>query len=294
MTKDLKTPERLNTLINIIKEYNQLTDDLAKAKNGTKLTIIQKVCNDFMNRSRINNEALVLLLEIYKNNDSLIQPIGLIVRSMLSDFLTSCYLMTFHDPKDSDEQSLKNELYILERDFLKSMLETIKLERSMHELNSSFKPVFANEDEYNEKLSSIKKLYHHLFQNDDINQEMKNIKELRDTSDNKFFPLKDKFANIGNGFMSEKYKFNRIKTHGFGEYSIAFIPFKYFSQFQHYSKKAIDMLEDDFQRFGFYHLVTSINLALIATHFQIQLIDGGTSKFIIRLDKLLPKLDDCL
>jgi hypothetical protein len=293
MAKSLKTADGLKNLIEIIKEFNNLTDDLAKEKVGAKLTVIQKACNDFMNRTRINNEALIPLLEIYKTDSSLLQPIGLVIRSMLSDFLTSCYLMTFHDPKDSTEESLTNELYVFDRDFLRSMLETMELEKIIHELNPAFKPIFKDDDEYKAKVSTIKKIYPHVYKKSDPELRLKKIEEIRDTSDKKYFSSKEEFATVGGGFMSEKYKFERIKSRGFAKYSTAFISFKYFSQFQHYSKKAMDMLEDDFQNFGYFHLVASYNLALIATHFQIQLIDGTTSKYIKRLDTLLPKLDNC-
>ncbi|MBK7652075.1 MAG: hypothetical protein IPJ20_17015 [Flammeovirgaceae bacterium] len=154
--ENFKTPERVEVLIGILKDYNSITDELAGHMNGKSLNTIQKVCNDFMNRTRINNEALIPILGIYKTDASLLLPIGLILRSMLSDYLTSSYLITFIHEDDKDENSIKKELLILDRDFLRSFLKAMELEKTIHLLNPDFQPTFNDDAEFEARLQAIK------------------------------------------------------------------------------------------------------------------------------------------
>lgn len=293
--EDLRTPDRIDCLIEVIKEYNEIVDEMAIAREGQQLSIIQKVCNDFMNRTRINNEALIPMLTLYKDNTSLLLPIGLILRSILSDFLTSSYLITFHDAGDAQEQALRNELNILDRDFLRSMLKSMELEKSIHELNPDIAAMFADDAAYQAKKTSIQSKFPYLFKQENISLRLLDVKELRATSDkDKFFSTPQEFATVGSGFMSEEYKFDRIKQRGFAKYSTAFISFKYFSQFQHYSKLGFKILDEEFEGFGYFHLVASINIMLISTWFQIMILEGQQNEFAQRINALIPKLDGAL
>lgn len=164
----LKTPETVKALQDIIVEYNALIDDfsITQVEKGAHLKKIQKVSNDFLERTRINCEALVPMLEIYKTNNAMIQPIGLLTRSILSDFLTFCYLVTFADAQDTTQESVQNELDLLERDFLRSMLEVGELESRLNEYNKNILNAYETEEIYLEHLAHIKEEFGHLYIND--------------------------------------------------------------------------------------------------------------------------------
>lgn len=292
--EDLRTPARVKVLIDILKEFNTITDELANHMSGKSLNTIQKVCNDFMNRTRINNEALIPIFEIYKSDASLLLPIGLIFRSMLSDFLTSSYLITFIHDDDKDENAIKNELLILDRDFLRSFLKAMELEKIIHSLNPDFQPPFNNEAAFEERLQAIKSNFKILYKRNDISQKLKEPKEFRETSLNELFNGSQEYTTVGGSFMSEEYKFDRIKRLGFGKYATAFIPFKYFSQFQHYSKRGYSLLDDTFGGFGYFHLVHSLNIVLISTQFQTEIVAGKGNEFTKKIAALVPKLNGAL
>ncbi len=77
-----------------------------------------------------------------------------------------------------------------------------------------------------------------------------------------------------------------MEKRGYPKYLTVFIGFKYFSQFQHYSKQSITMIEEASEPHLFFHLLLAINSITILTDMQIQIVDGKESKFLERLRKL--------
>lgn len=290
---NLKTPESVGALKGIIVDYNALIDDFSfnQLEKAVDLKKIQKVSNDFLERTRINCEALVPLLEIYKTNSSMIQPIGLLIRSILSDFLTFCYLVTFAASGDETQESVQNELHLLERDFLRSMLEVGELESKLNEYNENIPNAFPSEVAYQESLTHIRQEFGHLYTGNAGDLRIKTPTEFRITTDQFYCDTPGEFANPGN-FMTEKYKWQRMVRKGFGKYVTTFSGFKFFSQFQHYSKMSMEMIREDSAGTIFFHLVLAINALLIMTDFQIQLIDGNNGPHLIQLRNLEVKFDD--
>ena len=92
--------------------------------------------------------------------------------------------------------------------------------------------------------------------------------------------------------MSEKYKWQRMVRKGFGKYVTTFAGFKFFSQFQHYSKMSMEMIREDSAGTIFFHLVLAVNALLIMSDFQIQLIDGNNGPHLAKLRTLEEKFDD--
>src|SRR5258706_2519669 len=163
--ENYRSPKNIAALKLILKDYNSLLDEFSviQIARGNDLKPLQKVSNDFLVRTRINTEALIPLLEIYKTSRPTIQPIGLLVRSILSDFLTFCYLVTFTHSDDANEETMQNELHLLERDFLNSMMEVINLESDMSEYRSDIPPVFENNEAYERHVVKLKQQFKHLF-----------------------------------------------------------------------------------------------------------------------------------
>lgn len=206
-----RTPENISSLQLIIKEYNALLDEFAiiQIHRGTKLKLLQKVCNDFLNRTRINNEALIPLLENYKTKMSGILPIGLLVRSILSDFLAFCYLATFSNEKDINEVSIQNELDLLERDFLKSMMEVSEFESKIDQYNKNISPVFEDAISYQTHVQQVKQQFRHLFKEENTQLRFKKTNEFRETSFPECFDSKEEFGTAPS-FITEKYKWERM------------------------------------------------------------------------------------
>jgi hypothetical protein len=290
-----RTPNNISSLQSVIKEYNELLDEFAivQVHKAAKLKTLQKVCNDFLNRTRINNEALVLLLEIYKAKRSTILPIGLLIRSILSDFLAFCYLATFSNSKDADEISIQNELDLLERDFLKSMMEVSELESKIDQYNENIPPAFEDNTAYEKHVEKIKHQFKHLFKSENTQLRFKKPSEFRATSLQDLFDSKEEFATAPS-FITEKYKWERMVRRGFSKYVIVFTAFKFFSQFQHYSPMSAELIREGSEAHAFFHLVMAIDSMIIVTDMQIQIIDGKDSKYLSRLRAIEKHLDNVL
>jgi hypothetical protein len=290
-----RTPQNIAALQLIISDYNSLLDEFAivQIHRGSKLKTLQKICNDFLNRTRINNEALIPLLENYKTKRSAILPIGLLIRSILSDFLAFCYLATFSHSKDPEEVSIENELDLLERDFLKSMMEVSELESKIHEYNQNIPPAFEDNKAYEDHVEKVKNQFKHLFKEENTKLRFKKPSEFRETSLPDCFDSKDEFATAPS-FITEKYKWERMLRRGFSKYVIVFTAFKFFSQFQHYSPMSAELIKEVSEAHAFFHLIMAIDSILIVTDMQIQIIDGKESKYLPRLREIEKKLDGIL
>lgn len=290
-----RTPENINALQSIIKEYNSLLDEFAivQIHKGNKLKTLQKVCNDFLNRTRINNEALIPLLEIYKDKRSSILPLGLLIRSILSDFLAFCYLATFSLEKDVNEVSIQNELDLLERDFLKAMLEVSELESKINQYDNNIPPAFADNKAYETHVEKVKQQFKHLFKEENTQLRFKKPNEFRETSFPECFDSKEEFGTAPS-FITEKYKWERMIRRGFSKYVIVFTAFKFFSQFQHYSPMSAELTKEVSEAHAFFHLIMAIDSLIIVTDMQIQIIDGKESKYLNRLREIEKNLDGIL
>lgn len=290
-----RTPENITVLQSILIDYNKLVDDFAEYQiaKGVQLKPLQKASNDFLFRTRINNEALVPLLENYKTLPAGILPVGLLIRSVLSDFLTFCYLATFSHSKDANELSISNELALLERDFLKAMMEVGEIESRIGDYNEAIRSAFENTEDFEKHVTKLKEDFKHLFKSENSQLRLKKPKEFRETSLPECFDSKEEFG-LAPSFMTEKYKWERMSKRGFGKYVIVFTAFKFFSQFQHYSPMSSILVEEITEPYAFFHLLMAIDSMIIVSDMQIQVIDGNDSSYLAALRELENKLDDIL
>ena len=128
----------------------------------------------------------------------------------------------------------------------------------------------------------MKTNFQYLFEEDG---NWKLVKRLRETSDQTLFENRMAFE-MPNGFVSERYKWNRIdKNEKLNKYILTYFGYKLFSQFQHYSALSMKLLREG-QEYLFYYLVISIDGLCIITDLQIQLITGDNKH------ELLPKLKE--
>lgn len=261
----------IKNLVKIIDEFG--TEHSLKSRAGEFTpSPIQKVSNDFLHRLILKLKAIDNLLPLYSEDHYQIHSIGLLLRTILSDFLTFLYLASFNEPEAEEQRSLANELVMLERDFYESMIEASKVETDFAAMNG--KDDAEVEKEYDERIKRINEIYKHLFLDEDTTKRIKKAEEIRATSNRALF-INSNELKRPNRMVSEKYKYDHLNDVGFNKYKIVFSMFKFFSQFQHYSKHSINMLRDEFRRFSFYYFILTLDLTNILVDFHFNLYEGA-------------------
>lgn len=268
------SPENVIRLKSVLSELNIQLDkmmiDARTAKSG--LNISEKVSHDFLLRIKLNTESIEDLCDRYAQKGSTMFPIGLILRSLISDIFTFNYLMLFYDEEDKG-QSLKNELLLLERDFVSSMEEVTVSEYEAQQTS----PLGPDSQEgLQKRLERLRKDYEHLFDNIQ-SKKAKTTLQLRTTSLDKFFKDKNQRA-MPHGMMGEKYKLTRlISRTEYQDFRLLFTIFKVLSQFQHYSFKSINLLEKDFQNIFFYYMLLCLEFAFFDLIRQARTLIGNST-----------------
>ncbi|MCB0750004.1 MAG: hypothetical protein KDC52_00875 [Ignavibacteriae bacterium] len=248
---------------------------------------VKKFYEHVLERFEVNLSAIESLLEIYKNNPKIKLSLGLILRAVNSDFLSVLYLATF---PDKEKVGALNELNILQKDYVKSILDFGKEELALNEkyfsnrVESIEKSKFHIEDLHND--------YPELFKKVDNRYALKTNSELRKSSPDYLFPeLEDK--KLPNGFISEAYRYKRLKLLGSDRYAAqAYLAFKYYSQFQHISPSSSRILEYNNKILDNKFLLMSIEVLIIGVNLILKVITGDGSKreidiFINRIIKLV-------
>jgi len=280
----MRTPENVEKLKAIIEKYlvvvnNFIQTEIELQKRGKKLNDVQRVANDFLSRTFLNVKAVLELLELYKIQRGMILPIGLILRSICSDFLTLCYLSTFSGNKNEVNESFLNELRLFQRDSVRSVMEVAEMEIDIQRFLKGIPKQSLGKDELLKMHEKIRNNFSFLFNK---KGGYKVASELRATSDKRFFYKKE--FKEPNGFVTEKYKWKRIeKDEVLNKYILVYFSHKLFSQFQHYSKLSVDLLDKGAEDHMFYYLVLSIDSVFIATDLQIQIIGGNENKLLNEL-----------
>jgi hypothetical protein len=295
--KNFRSPDNIEALSNLIHEFGSVLERFVsqekdEASKGKKLDEVQSVANDFLVRTALNVGALPPLLSLYKSQSGMIQPIGLILRSVFSDFLTMCYLLTFANKENN--KSFVNELHIFQRDSLRSFLEVGEMELNVRDYLKTIPsdgPTEADLKASHERTKT--KVFPHLFTKAG---KFKAAVELRETSDRALFHSKHEFVKPELSFVTEKYKWDRIsKDEAFKKYILVYFGFKLFSQFQHYSKLSMDLIQkDSSEPYLTYYLIVAIDSVFIFTDFQMQIIAGGENEFSKSLNAIKEKLNSVI
>lgn len=249
MTKSKKILDCFERVVEILNHISIHYSGLKESKLGT----LKLVLLDLMKRMHSNLYALKIILPEFFEGNSLGLPIGLVMRTCVTDALTGFYLLTF----SKDIQSLENELNVMGLDYI-SYLEKL----------SNIEPLFFQPDLSTEELETtiivklediIKKYPDLTHRREGLKIVKKTYEEIRATSNEQIFPNNKKY----NGSITDLSKFQRLFDYpGEGIRSISYLYplFRFYSQLHHYTvqtRKLMDWEAEDHMQ----HI--SISLVLI-------------------------------
>lgn len=266
-----------------------LLDEFAgsQTKKGTSLNDLQAPLNDLGYRIRVNMESCKHLVNQYEKNYEYAFPLALILRSVISDILTFCYVVRFYDfdADDKSQPSLVNELNLLDKDFISGLFLAVEKEHDITkfipeiEQRKTVEETRALMDELKERLS-------HLFSG----KEFKSSKAMRYSSLPKFFKsLKDR--EKPSGMMSETYKYDRIMEQTFfSNYAMIMSVFKYYSSLHHYSRLSNELLKD--KKRNMYYLFLTVDLVFMTYIIYVQLFEKDDQQWLQKLRKIKKGFED--
>lgn len=239
--KKLYTQSNVESLRINLQELNNVINAFSNGmvSSGRNLNVVQRTYNRYLIRTYNHLRGIVLLLQGYQESPMLILPISHIMRSLLVDFITSFYLVTFKGENDNDYQSFKNELRLLDRDLYKSTKDWLRDEKELNKYNPHLPSV--SDEEQLERESNLRSAFSSI-----LNSEGKvlSVKEIRQTSDRTFFNSDVEFKGP-NGMMSEKYKVDHLKSYPHFHHLDAYVLYKYYTQFYHVSKASDHIMDND-------------------------------------------------
>lgn len=267
-------------------EYINVYEDFAESKQGQTQTtskIQESVSRDFIIRNRVHIESIYELLGLLNKHQHFKSSLFLILRGVIADILTYLYLMTFTTTNENDQTSLINELNILEKDFVAAMLALHNERNKMKNFSGLAKYFSGPPEKAEELILKFKFTYAHLFENGDIENKLKDVTQLRKTSDIEFFNKDIKM--ISKSFKSEIQKHDwLLKFKNYENMAPLYSLYKYFSQFHHYSRGSMVLYEnDDFEQDIFYIIATFSNL-LKVTDLQFKVLVGTENMYSKKLD----------
>ncbi|MEI9921406.1 MAG: hypothetical protein WDO14_21865 [Bacteroidota bacterium] len=147
--KSYKSIENVDVLSNHVDKYLRVVTSFYEEQRlllgDESLSKIQTVSYQFLTRTFLNVKAFALLLPSYSQQRVMVHPLGMILRSMLSDFITFHYLLIHLD--EGGQDSFGNELSKLESDFLRSMGEVATLESDLDKFVKNIPPNFSGKEE---------------------------------------------------------------------------------------------------------------------------------------------------
>lgn len=226
-------------IIEILRDYLEICHPKIEELKKTGLKKFQYFLLSTLIRIIANVNSLIILFPFFKQEVSYKLPINLILRSIVSDYLTIEYLWTFKDPMDGNNTAIINEINVLNLDFIKFQ-EALLIEELTYLKNKNVHPW--SQEKVTEKIHQFYNDNLDYFVNDKGNYVLKALKTFRLTTSNRILEE----GKIRNSRITEKFKFDRLKLSGLIEFAMpAFLPFKYFSQFQHPTSNMDDLIMSD-------------------------------------------------
>lgn len=177
-SKGIYHPENIENFKIVLIKLTAIMDDFAKfmvARNPI-LNKPQDVFNDLLNRTRTNLEAVICLLDVYKEQFFMFHSISHIYRALTVDFLNFCYLMSFYDENEPDFISFRNEYDFFNRDYLKTLIDWNEIEKNIPESCPAYSNINSKIQSRYENLVTLKTYFNRLFQNNDISKKKKNCR----------------------------------------------------------------------------------------------------------------------
>ncbi len=237
--------------------------------------------SELLVRFQYNIYGILSILPKFRENIEFKLPLSIILRSITTDVLTVFYLNSFISPKDKDLSGLKNEIKIFKKDYVRFIKDFSQEELELVKKNTPQWKKYINilENLINNHYENYSDFYKVV----DNKSKLKSNSELRETTPAFFFPdLKSK--NEPNSFITEKYKYDRLKCVSHEKYcGFAYLAFKYYSQYQHISSATKKLLYLDRNQLDDKFLSLTIENVLISTNLILKtLLKDGFSDCISR------------
>lgn len=279
--------DNINALKANLKSLSTVIDDFGRqvAESGRVLNVVEQYYNTHLKRVRAHLEGVIQLLDSYSMNPPLILPLAHIIRSLLTDFITAFYLITFYDKNEINHTSFSNELRLLDRDAYKAILEWMEAEEDLHKFNENLPSI--SKGRIKERQEGFRKYFSEILNH---NQETKKTKEIRESSDPKFFGEIQKLEDPPNT-LSEKCKIKRLKQIKYFKMLDGYMLYKYFSQFYHESKLFRHLVSEDVTNENFNYLKWAFIPVYHMTDTSLLLFMGEENIFSNRLMKLKEELE---
>jgi len=177
------------------------------------------------------NVLLPKMYEDYRYKTS----INVLYRAMVDDIINSYYLWGTVVINDINQYALRNELNILHKEFIMSVIEGITSEQQFRTFldtlnNTTPSPVTNVEEEFKKGNPELI----------DQKGDWKKNSEIRATTHTNILKLLNQKNN--SAFISEKKKLEFLKARGVPWHDELMSLFKYLSQYQHFSPRAHDLL----------------------------------------------------
>jgi hypothetical protein len=220
----------LEVLIGVLLGANEQTQ---AAEHTVFLNILAKI--------RLNLGAAAQIMPLLKDDYRFKVSTNLLYRAIIDDLTNMYYLMSFVIIPDAEQLSLKNELAILHKDYVKSCESILNSEAGF---KNYLQGIFQNDSEASfDAEAAIKELREANPEIFDVTADKyKTAAEIRQTSHPLFA---DKYP-VGGGFITETKKIEFLAAGGFQRHNVLHYLFKYFSQFHHFSPKMhVTMLADN-------------------------------------------------
>lgn len=242
------TPERLVELQSELEMTIGLQDDTLKllidillaANNQTQVAHHAVFLNMFA-KIRLNLGAAKAIMPLLYGDYRYKISANLLYRSVIDDLTNMYYLINFVIVPDEQQLSLRNELNILHKDYVKGCEAILSAEAGF---KNYLQGIFPDTEDSTFNAEAA-------------------IKELRDANPEIFDPAKEDYMTsvqiratshpifagkypVGNGFISETKKIKFLEEGGFQRHDVLHYLFKYFSQFHHFSPQMhLAMLADN-------------------------------------------------
>lgn len=249
----------IDRVIKILTDYIDICHPKIEELKRTHLRKFHYFLLSTLVRIEANVNALIVLYPHLKDDTTFKLPINLILRSIVSDYLTIEYLLTFKNPQDNSDTSIINEITVMNIDFVKFQ-EAILKEELTYLKEKNVHPW--SQKKVDERLHQFYSDNNDIFIEKNGEFIARPIKTFRESTPTKI--LDDDV--IRNSKVTEKRKFDRVKSLGLEEFSIpAFLPYKYFSQFQHPTSNMDDLIMSDPKIIDFRMMLMAIDLIFILT-----------------------------
>ncbi|MCK4663497.1 MAG: hypothetical protein KAT68_11570 [Bacteroidales bacterium] len=258
----------IKKLIPLLIDYINFLKNKLIELDGIELNYYQRFLIYHIERFRIITESLISILNLMQNDIRHKLSLSLLLRSVNSDFLTILYLSTFYNTNKDNQIAINNEINIFLKDYIKFIekinIEEPEVKKHFHNISE----VFIKNQEY--VLNNLHTEYKNLYKHKNGEFKLKSNFEIRESTPDSFFVNNDRKEKI-----TEKYKFERLKKYGKEKFGMAYIIFKYYSQFQHVSPMDNRLLRNNPQIIDYKLLIQSIENLFIATNLGLKM---GTPK----------------